>query len=140
MSFSKPSVLVLLFFACCLLLPLALYSQDFISIETDLTQLQNLIANTLLKTEEQQILLENLQKNLSESGNLVEDYGITITMQEKLLEDLQIQLNIMSEIYTKQSALSVKYGKSSKFWRTFTLIAIPVTALISGSVVWVINK
>jgi hypothetical protein len=55
--------------------------------------------------------------------------------QEKLLMDLRTQLNAMSEIYRTQSALSAKYEKSSKFWRTFTLIAVPLMAVISGSVV-----
>jgi hypothetical protein len=42
----------------------------------------------------------------------------------------------MSETYRKQSALSAKYERSSKFWRTFTLIGVPVIALISGGVVF----
>jgi hypothetical protein len=46
----------------------------------------------------------------------------------------------MSETYKMQSALSQKYAQSSKFWRTFTLIAIPVTAIISGGVVWAAVK
>jgi hypothetical protein len=35
----------------------------------------------------------------------------------------------------QQSDLSAKYEKSSKFWRTFTLIAVPVAALLSGGIV-----
>jgi hypothetical protein len=41
----------------------------------------------------------------------------------------------MSETFQKQSDLSAKYERSSKFWKTFTLIGIPVTAVISGGVV-----
>jgi hypothetical protein len=29
-----------------------------------------------------------------------------------------------------------KYEQNSKFWRNFTIIAVPIAALISGSVVW----
>lgn len=136
-----------LFLLCCifqLLLPQAspqaLHAQGFSSIDRDLEQLENLIANTLLNTEEQQKLLETLQQNLNESGNVIESYGNTITRQEQLLEDLQKQLNAMSEIYTRQSALSAKYEQSSKFWRTFTLIAVPTAAIISGSLVWAVSK
>jgi hypothetical protein len=46
----------------------------------------------------------------------------------------------MSETYRKQSALSAKYEKSSRFWKTFTLVAIPVTALVSGGLVWAITQ
>jgi hypothetical protein len=35
----------------------------------------------------------------------------------------------------QQSELSAKYEKSSKFWRTFTLIAVPAAALLSGGIV-----
>jgi hypothetical protein len=37
----------------------------------------------------------------------------------------------MSETYRKQSALSAKYEKSSRFWKTFTLIAVPAAAVLS---------
>jgi hypothetical protein len=46
----------------------------------------------------------------------------------------------MSEIYRTQSSLSAKYEKSSKFWKTFTLIGIPVAALLSGGLVWALTK
>ena len=121
---------------CCLLFSPALYSQEFSSINRELDHLENLIAATLLNTEEQQKLLEDLQRNLNESGSLIENYGNITNRQELLLADLQDRLNEMSETYRKQSALSVKYAKSSRFWRTFTLIAVPVAAALSGSLVW----
>ncbi|AEF82804.1 hypothetical protein TREAZ_0862 [Leadbettera azotonutricia ZAS-9] len=40
----------------------------------------------------------------------------------------------MSEIYARQSDLSAKYERSSAFWKKFTLIGLPVTALISGGI------
>ena len=126
---------IVCFLFCCLLFSPALYSQDFSSIERDLEQLENLIADTLSNTEEQQKLLEDLRQNLSESGNLIENYESIIIGQENLLTDLQLRLDKMSETYRKQSALSVKYEKSSKFWRTFTLIAVPVAAVLSGGIV-----
>ena len=122
---------------CCLLFSPALYCQEFSSIGRDLDQLENLIESTLLNTEEQQKLLEDLQRNLNESGNLIENYGIITNRQEQLLEDLQARLNEMSETYRKQSVLSAKYAKSSKFWRTFTLIAVPAAAALGGTLAWV---
>jgi uncharacterized coiled-coil protein SlyX len=80
--------------------------------------------------------LEDLKQNLTESGNLIANYETVITEQENLLATLREQLNAMSETYKMQSQLSARYAQSSKFWRTFTLIAIPVTAAISGGVVW----
>ena len=125
---------------CCLFSPPALYPQDFSSIDSDLQQLEDLIADTLRNTEEQQRLLEDLQRNLSESGELIESYESIISMQEQSLSDLQQQLNEMFETYRRQSALSARYAQNSKFWRTFTIIAIPVTALLSGGVVWAVSR
>ena len=84
--------------------------------------------------------MEDLRQNLNESGNLIASYENTIQEQEKLLAGLREQLNAMYETYRKQSQLSVRYAQSSKFWRTFTIIAIPVTALISGTVVWAVGR
>ena len=43
-------------------------------VDSDLEQLETLIADTLRNTEELQKLLEDLQQNLSESGELIESY------------------------------------------------------------------
>jgi septal ring factor EnvC (AmiA/AmiB activator) len=118
----------------------AVYSQDFSSIDTDLQTLENLINDTLTNTQEQQKLLEDLKQNLTESADLIASYEKTITEQENLLAALWEQLNAMSETYRTQLQLSARYAQSSKFWRTFTLIAIPVTAVISGGVVWAISR
>jgi len=118
----------------------AAYAQDFSSIDNDLQTLESLINDTITNTQEQQKLLEDLKKNLDESGNLIANYENTIIEQEKLLANLREQLNAMCETYRKQSALSARYAQSSKFWRTFTLIAIPVTAVISGTVVWAVSR
>jgi hypothetical protein len=32
-----------------------------------------------------------------------------------------------------------KYEKSSRFWKTFTLIAVPTAALLSGGLVWALK-
>ena len=119
--------------------PVAL-PQDFTSIDSDLQQLENLIINTLSNTEEQQKLLEDLRKSLDESGNLIGNYESIITGQESLLQTLQTRLSEMSEIYRMQSSLSAKYEKSSKFWKTFTLIGIPAAALLSGGLVWAATR
>jgi hypothetical protein len=54
--------------------------------------------------------------------------------REHLLTDLRTQLTEMSETFRKQSDLSAKYERSSRFWKTFTLVGIPVTAAISAGV------
>ncbi len=118
----------------------ALYSQDFSSIDQDLEQLQSLINDTLANTQEQQKQLENLKQNLNASAELINSYENTIKEQETLLADLQKQLTAMSETYKMQSALSARYAQSSKFWQTFTLVAIPVTAVVSGGLVWAMSK
>jgi Zn-dependent M16 (insulinase) family peptidase len=136
----KPFAAFALCFCCSLLFSQAVYSQDFSSLDKDLELLENLINDTLNNTEEQQKLLEDLKLNLTESGNIIANYESTITEQENLLKDLQTRLNEMSETFKMQSALSQKYEKSSKFWRTFTLIAIPVTAVISGGIVLAVSR
>ena len=135
----KPYAAFALFCALFLLFSQAASPQDFSSIDRDLEQLEGLINDTLLNTEGQQKLLNDLKANLDASGNIIAGYENTIQEQEKLLRNLQAQLNAMSETYRKQSALSAKYEKSSKFWKTFTLIAIPVTAVISGVTVWAVK-
>jgi flagellar biosynthesis chaperone FliJ len=118
-----------------LLLPRAASSQDFSSLDRDLSELENLIHDTLRNSGEQQKQLDDLRKNLAESGELIGSYENIIAERESLLRDLQGRLNEMSEIYRKQSSLSEKYEKSSRFWRTFTLVAVPVAALLSGGLV-----
>lgn len=135
----KPRFFAIIFcFFCCLHLSQAAWAQDFSSLDRDLTQLESLIVDTLASTEEQQKLLEDLRQNLTESGNLIANYETIITEQENLLKDLQMRLNEMSETYRMQSALSAKYDRRSKFWKNFTIIAIPATALISGGIVWLV--
>jgi chromosome segregation ATPase len=104
-------------------------------VDSDLRLLENLINDTLNNTEEQQKLLEDLKRSLDESGNLIESYETRITEQENLLADLRNQLGEMSETYRTRSALSERYERSSRFWRTFTIIAIPASAAISGGLV-----
>jgi len=125
-----------------LLSPRDVYAQGFSSmgLDNDLTQLESLINDTIASMTEQQALLEDLKKNLDESGNLIASYEQIIQEQENLLKDLRIRLQEMSETFRTQSQLSAKYEKSSKFWKTFTIIAIPVTALISGGIVWALMK
>jgi chromosome segregation ATPase len=117
----------------------AVFSQDFSSINRDLSELEYLIQDTLENSAEQQKQLDDLRKNLTESGELIESYESIIAGRENLLKDLQDRLNEMSETYRMQSALSEKYEKSSKFWKTFTLIAVPAAAILSGGLVWAIK-
>jgi septal ring factor EnvC (AmiA/AmiB activator) len=137
----KPAPAV--FALCCIclsLLPQAAWPQDFSSIDRDLAELENLIQDTLENSEAQLKQLEDLQKNLAESGELLRTYETIIAERENLLRDLQGRLSEMSEIYRRQSALSARYEKRSRFWRNFTLIAVPSAALLSGGLVWAFKK
>ncbi|MDR1468751.1 MAG: hypothetical protein LBT00_05605, partial [Spirochaetaceae bacterium] len=118
----------------------AAFSQDFSSIDSDLSALETLIQDTLSNSEEQMKLWEDLQQNLTESGALLRTYESIIQERENLLKDLQTRLSEMSAIYKTQSDLSAKYERNSKFWRTFTLIAIPSAALLSGGLVWAATR
>ena len=140
MNITKYATVLVFLCACCLLFSPELYSQDFSSIDRDLDQLEGLILTTMQNTEEQQRLLENLLQQLNESGNLIENYENITNRQELLLVELQHRLNEMSETYRMQSSLSAKYERSSKFWRTFTMIAVPVTAVLSGGLVWALGR
>jgi hypothetical protein len=83
--------------------------------------------------------LDDLRKNLTESGELIGNYESIIAERERLLKDLQIRLAEMSETYRKQSALSTKCEKSSRFRKIFTLAAVPAAALLSGGLVWALK-
>ena len=116
------------------------FAQDFSSIDTDLQELEKLIKDTIVNTELQQILLEDLKTNLNENGILIAGYEKITTEQEILLGSLREQLNEMSKTYRMQSALSAKFEAESKFWRTFTLIAVPAAAILSGGIVWILCR
>ncbi|MDR1908458.1 MAG: hypothetical protein LBQ35_00885 [Spirochaetaceae bacterium] len=137
---SSPSFFAgVLFSVCFSLFSQAACSQDFTSIERGLSELESLITGKLENSEAQQQQLDDLRKNLDESGTLLGNYERIIAGQENLLKGLQARLNEMSETYRMQSALSVKYEQSSRFWKTFTLVAVPVTALLSGGLVWALK-
>jgi chromosome segregation ATPase len=123
-----------------LLLPPAALPQDFSSIDRDLAELERLIQDTLANSGAQMKQLEDLQRNLAGSGELIRSYENAMRERESLLKDLQARLTEMSGIYRTQSALSARYEKSSRFWKTFTLIAVPSAALLSGGLVWALNK
>ena len=141
MSFPSKAILgCVTCYIFCLLFSPGLWAQDFISINRDLRELEILISDTLSNTEEQQKQLEYLKNSLDASGKLIETCESIIAGQESSLRDLQVRLNEMSEIYRKQSSLSVKYEKSSRFWKASTLIGIPAAALFSGCLVWALTR
>ncbi|GHV90656.1 hypothetical protein AGMMS50268_11590 [Spirochaetia bacterium] len=110
-----------------LLLSPPLYSQEPPSIYDNLDKLESLLLDTLSNSETQSRQLEDLNRTLAENEQILQE-------REQLLTDLRTQLTGMSETFQKQSDLSAKYERSSKFWKTFTLIGIPVTAVISAGV------
>jgi septal ring factor EnvC (AmiA/AmiB activator) len=119
--------------------PQAASSQDFSSIGADLSALESLIHDTLENSAEQQRQLDSLRWNLAESEVLIGNYESIIAGQENLLRDLQTRLTEMSVISRTQSESSARYEESSKFWKTFTLIAVPVAAILSGTLVWIMK-
>ena len=128
------------FCLCFLLFSQDVWSQDFSSLDSNLQLLEDLIKDTLNNTEEQQRLLHDLKESLSESEMLIESYESIITGQEALLKDLQGRLTELSEIYQMQSGLSARSEQRLKRWKIFTLVGIPVTAVISAGIVWSVMK
>ncbi|GHT61787.1 hypothetical protein FACS1894109_20560 [Spirochaetia bacterium] len=86
-----------------------------------------MLLDTLSNSETQSRQLEDLNRTLTENEQILRE-------REQLLTDLRTQLTGMSETFQKQSDLSAKYEHSSRFWKRFTLIGIPVTAVISAGV------
>jgi recombinational DNA repair ATPase RecF len=115
---------------CLIFLSLSspLFSQEQPSIYDNLDKLENLLLNTLTNSERQSRQLEDLNTTLAKNERIMQE-------REQLLTDLRTQLTEMSETFQKQSNLSAKLERSSKFWKTFTLVGIPVMAAISGGVV-----
>jgi hypothetical protein len=110
-----------------LLLSSPLYSQEQPSIYDNLDRLEDLLLDTLNNSEAQSRQLEDLNRTLAENEQIMHE-------REQLLTDLRTQLTEMSETFKKQSELSAKLERSSKFWKTFTLVGIPVTAVISAGI------
>jgi hypothetical protein len=67
---------------------------------------------------------------LAESGELIENRYIDNRVTKANLA----LFTVLCSLFT-QPALSAKYEKSSKFWKTFTLIAVPAAAIVSGGLV-----
>ena len=113
-----------LFFFLFLVLSQEAYSQDFSSIEQDLTQLEILIADTLANTEEQQRLLADLNQNLINSETLISKLRDNNTRARELALDLtgttdrnvrnlQDAIAIIGEIRRKLQVLEDFYANSS---------------------------
>ena len=119
-----PAVFCLMFLS--LLRPLC--SQEPPSIYDNLDKLESLLLDTLNNSEAQSRQLADLSKTLAENEQIMRE-------REHLLTDLRTQLTEMSETFRKQSLLSAKYERSSRFWKRFTLVGIPATAIISAVVV-----
>ncbi|MDR1421148.1 MAG: hypothetical protein LBI86_12305 [Treponema sp.] len=124
--------------------PRALWPQespDMRPIFDNLDALETLIGDTLSSSESLLKQLEDLRENLNEREQLLSEKENSIAAQENLLWELRAQLHGMSETYATQSALSAKYERSSRFWRTFTFAAVPAAALISGGITaWLMSR
>jgi hypothetical protein len=74
------------------LFPLVALPQDFSSINRDLAELERLIQDTLANSKAQMKQLDNLQRNLAGSGELIRSYEHVIQERESLLKGLQARL------------------------------------------------
>ena len=90
----KLSIAVICFCVFFSLSSQAAFSQDFSSIDQDLAQLESLINDSLVNTQEQQKQLEALKQNLNASAELINNYENTIKEQETLLASLRKQLTV----------------------------------------------
>jgi septal ring factor EnvC (AmiA/AmiB activator) len=86
---SPPFTAAALFCVCSLLSPRAVSPQDFSSIAGDLTELENLIQDTLRNSGEQQKQLEDLRKTIAEIEVLIGTCESVIAEREDLLRNLQ---------------------------------------------------
>ncbi|MDR1288291.1 MAG: hypothetical protein LBK08_11835 [Treponema sp.] len=140
----KTAAFVLFFLFFLRASPRALWPQeppDMRPVFDNLDALENLIGDTLSSSESLLKQLEDLKENLNEQERLLSGKENLLTAQENLLRELRAQLHGMSETYATQSALSAKYERSSRFWKTFTLAALPAAALISGGVTaWLMSR
>ncbi len=85
---------------------------------------------TVGRLEEELERERGINKQLREHNQRARDLTSELTgTTNRNVRNLQDAVSLISEI-----------RKNSKFWKTFTLIAIPVTAVISGSVVWALSR
>jgi septal ring factor EnvC (AmiA/AmiB activator) len=119
------------FFLLFLALSPALSAQetqpDLSSIDRQMEELQSLIDDTLNNEQQQIQRLNDLSQILAENERLLSE-------RETLLQTLKVQLADLSETYKMQANLSRKYERSSRFWRTCTLVGIPAAVAISAGV------
>jgi septal ring factor EnvC (AmiA/AmiB activator) len=124
----------------CAVLPQVLYSQDasgqadFSTIDSQLEELENLISDTISCNETLEKQLRDLKENLTRQERISLGRENSTAGQEDLLKKLRSELGEMSVTYKAQSDLSAKYEKSSRFWKIFTLVGIPLAILLSSGV------
>ena len=114
-----------------LTLLLALFSFCFCSaaseIQQSLTSIEDFAINIQNNSLQQQKEIELLTIDLAESQKLLEDY----MKQQK-------EMSQMQEALLKQRNY---YERKYKSWKTFAMVAIPLTAITTGLIVsWVCNK
>jgi chromosome segregation ATPase len=131
----------------CAVLPQVLCSQDasdsyrlssgqtdFSTIDSQLEELESLINDTIACNEALEKQLQDLKENLAKQEQISFERGNSIAGQDGLLKKLRSELGEMSETYKAQSDLSAKYEKSSRFWKIFTLLGIPLAILFSSGI------
>jgi septal ring factor EnvC (AmiA/AmiB activator) len=131
----------------CVALPQVLCSQDasdsyqlsseqtgFSTIDSQLEELESLINDTITCNETLEKQLQDLKENLTRQEQISFEKENSIAGQDGLLRKLRGELGEMSETYKAQSDLSAKYVKSSRFWKVFTLVGIPLAILFSSGI------
>jgi hypothetical protein len=101
---------------------------------SNIDQALNLMSDSMNNEEAVILQLEELKRNSIEQEQILNEKEASIAEQERLLLELRQRLEGMSQIYREQSILYEKSAASSRFWKRFSLIALPVAALLSGGI------
>jgi chromosome segregation ATPase len=104
----------------------------FGSIYAGLDSLETLMNAMHERNETLQSDINNLETNLAQSGELLHERNASIARLQALLTDLKTQSDAMREAYKRQRQSLQKSEQRLRNWRLFALVALPITAVISG--------
>ena len=83
----------------------------------------------------------NIQNNSLQQQKEIELLTIDLAESQKLLEDYMKQQKEMSQMQEALLKQRNYYERKYKSWKTFAMVAIPLTAITTGLIVsWVCNK
>lgn len=84
----------------------------------------------------------NIQNNSMQQQKMqIESLQIELAESQKLLDDYMKRQNEMSQMQEELLKQLKSYEAKYKSWKTFAMVAIPLTAITTGLIVsWVCNK